>query len=154
MRSRSQVLGTIFWGGHCTTCDIHQNWSCQGCQQPQVAVSDVDSPSAAHLTRRQHPFSWYPSPRPPGPSTLPVVLLLPPSAPHAGFLTWGKIATPASSLFRSNILAVALIPLPLTRLIQQEVLWDPSSEKTQNLTMSHHPCLNHSHLSLDTVQAS
>lgn len=146
MRSCSQAPGTVFWRDHHSTCDIHQNGAIKFLNLTSVLHLVSSDPWAA-------PFSRHPVPRPPGTAPHCSGSPLAPSAPHAAFLIWGKI-TAVSRLFRSKILAVALIPFPCPHPIQQEVPWAPSSGKTQNPLTSHHLHPNPPCLSLDTMQAS
>lgn len=93
------------------------------------------SPSASHLTRGQQAFLRAPSLSLQEPRPLPWFSSCP-LHPSGSLPPLGE--DHLSSLFRSKVLAVALIPLPLPRPIQQEVPWAPSPEKTQNPLTSHH----------------
>ena len=132
MRSCSQAPGTVFWRGHHSTCDIHQDWG------HQVPESDVgrfsvcvsSDPWAAR-------FSPYPIPRPPGTTPLALVLLLPPPS--------FRHPSPSSSGGRLPLLLVQVkhpgsgvdsSPSPTSDPIGSSM--GSSPEKTQNPLTSHH----------------
>lgn len=146
MRSCSHAPGPVFWRGHQSTCDIHQNG----------AVKFLNPTSVLHLVSSDPwaaPFSAYPMPRPPGttpPQWFSSFPLRPSrSLPHLGedhcsSLPLVQVKNPGSGIDSSP----APTSNPTGSSMGSVFRKDPESAHISP------PPPNHPRLSLDTLQAS